>query len=157
MEEFQILKWYIQEAGYQRYEISNFAHAGKASIHNMAYRHREPYLGLWLSAASLLDNKRWTNTWDIKTYIQGVWRDEQEVQTLTESDILIEEFFLGLRTREGLADISKYAPVLIPNYEWLITNLKNEGLVHFDGKKLQLTDEGMNLYNSIITDLLEHI
>ena len=44
MEEFQILKSFIEDAGYQRYEISNFAHASKASIHNMAYRTMENYL-----------------------------------------------------------------------------------------------------------------
>lgn len=76
---------------------------------------------------------------------------------MNESDILIEEFFLGLRTREGLADISRYAPVLISNYELLITNYEKEGLVTLKDGKLQLTDEGMNLSNTIITDLLQKV
>lgn len=180
MEEFQILKKIIEDAWYQRYEISNFAHAGKASIHNMAYWKMENYIGFGVSASSFLmqsaecrmqksfpDSKSWTlhsafwirrtNTWDIKKYLKGERVDEKEVQTLNESDILIEEFFLGLRTREGLADISRYAPVLVSNYELLIMNLWKEGLVSFDGKKLQLTDKGMNVYNSIVTDLLEKL
>lgn len=180
MEEFQILKKIVEDAWYQRYEISNFAHAGKASIHNMAYWKMENYIGFGVSASSFLmqsaecrmqksfpDSKSWTlnsafwirrtNTWDIKKYLKGERVDEKEVQTLNESDILIEEFFLGLRTREGLADISRYAPVLVSNYELLIMNLWKEGLVSFDGKKLQLTDKGMNVYNSIVTDLLEKL
>lgn len=44
MEEFLILKKYIEDAGYKRYEISNFAAAGKASIHNMVYWNMEPYI-----------------------------------------------------------------------------------------------------------------
>lgn len=157
MEEFQLLKWYIQAAWYQRYEISNFAHAGKASIHNMAYRHREPYLGLWLSAASLIDATRWTNTWDIHTYILGKWRDDHQVQVLTASDILIEEFFLKLRTKEWITNLEKFKDILVVHYEWLLANLHNEGLVKFDGKKLHLTDKGMNVYNSIITNILKQI
>ncbi len=47
--------------------------------------------------------------------------------------------------------------MLVPNYEWLIMNFRKEGLVDFDGKKLQLTDEGMNLSNTIITDLLKDL
>ena len=93
----------------------------------------------------------------MKDYLEGKWIDEKEVQSLNESDILIEEFFLGLRTREGLADISRYKNILIANYELRITNLEKEGLVNFDGKKLQLTDEGMDVSNTIITDLLQKL
>lgn len=157
MEEFLTLKEYIEDAGLMRYEISNFAAAGKASIHNMVYRSMEPYIGLWLSAASFFGNKRWTNTLDIKQYIEWNRVDTQQVQSLNESDLLIEEFFLRLRTREGIADISKFNSVLIKDYELRITNLKKEGLVEFDGTKLRLTDEGMNVYNSIVTDLLERL
>jgi oxygen-independent coproporphyrinogen-3 oxidase len=46
MEEFQLLKGMIEEAGFQRYEISNFSVASKASIHNMVYWNMEPYIGL---------------------------------------------------------------------------------------------------------------
>ncbi|MFA6255689.1 MAG: DUF559 domain-containing protein [Candidatus Absconditabacterales bacterium] len=178
MEEFLIVKEMVEDAGFGRYEISNFAAAGKASIHNMVYWNMEYYLGLGLSAASFakvpLDKanevksseagrgneggfKRWTNTADIKQYLEGKWIDEQQTQSLNESDLLIEEFFLRLRTREGIADLSKFTSALVPNYEGLITNYTGAGLVEYDGVKLKLTDKGMNVYNSIITDLLQKI
>jgi len=157
MEEFLILKEMIEDAWFLRYEISNFAAAGKASIHNMVYRNMEPYLWLGLSASSFLGNKRWTNTWDIKIYLEWHRVDEKEVQILNASDILIEEFFLRLRTREGIADISKFTCVLIPDYESLITNYTKEGLVECNWTKLRLTDEGMNVYNGIVTDLLKNL
>ncbi len=179
MEEFLLLKGMIEDAWFMRYEISNFAAAGKASIHNMVYRNMENYLGLGLSAASFF-NQQWilhnpktfqhfnistfqpfgvrrTNTWDIKQYIEGNRIDEKEVHVLNASDILIEEFFLRLRTREGISDIKKFTSVLVANYEWLIKNYAWAGLVEYDGKKLRLTDEGMNVYNSIITDLLQKL
>jgi coproporphyrinogen III oxidase-like Fe-S oxidoreductase len=46
MEEFEILKEIILNAGFARYEISNFSKRGKASIHNIVYRNMEPYIGL---------------------------------------------------------------------------------------------------------------
>lgn len=46
MKEFTILKNIIMNAGYRRYEISNFAKSSKASIHNMVYWNMEPYIGI---------------------------------------------------------------------------------------------------------------
>ncbi|HMS91255.1 MAG TPA: radical SAM protein [Candidatus Absconditabacterales bacterium] len=177
MEEFLILKGMIEDAGFGRYEISNFAQASKASIHNMVYRSMEPYIGIGISAASFINGQglmtndkllqqfknpipsgiRWTNTSDIKKYIEGIRIDESTVQTMNESDLLIEEFFLRLRTREGIANFSKFIPLLVPNHQGLLDIYKKEGLVNFDGNKLQLTDLGMNVYNTMITDLLQKI
>ncbi|MFA7717916.1 MAG: hypothetical protein WC875_04330 [Candidatus Absconditabacterales bacterium] len=180
MEEFIILKDIILNAGFARYEISNFAKRGKASIHNMVYRNMENYIGLGLSASSFLMQNvecrmqkifpnskfgtlnskfgtRRTNTGDIKQYLEGHRVDEQQVQTLNESDLLIEEFFLRLRTNIGIGDISKFESVLVPNYEGLITNYKGAGLIVSDGTRLQLTDSGMNVYNTIIIDLLQQL
>ena len=157
MEEFLILKGMVEDAGFLRYEISNFAAASKASIHNMVYRNMEPYIGLWLSASSFLGNKRWTNTGNIKQYLGWHRIDEQEVQVLSESDLLIEEFFLRLRTREWIANLEKFNAVLVPNYESFLVIYMKEWLVDRDWTKLQLTDQGMNVYNSIITDLLQKI
>ncbi len=188
MEEFGILKKIIENAGFWRYEISNFAKAGKASIHNMVYWNMENYLWIGLSASSffhtqdsnnlsgirnqeskidipnkLIPNKpltsgiRRTNTWDIKQYLEWNRVNEKEVQILNESDLLIEEFFLRLRTREGITDISKFIPLLVSNYDSLIMSYKKEELVDFDGKRLQLTDAWMDVSNSIITDLLQKL
>lgn len=157
MEEFLILKGMVEDAGFLRYEISNFAHAGKASIHNMVYRTLEPYIGVWVSASSFFEKKRWTNTCNMKEYMEWKWRDESKVQTLNASDLLIEEFFLRLRTHEGIADLGKFTSALVPHYEWLLQQYTKEGLTFFDGTKLKLTEEGMNVSNSLITDLLQKL
>lgn len=157
MEEFLLLKNIIEEEGFIRYEISNFARAGKTSIHNMVYWNMEPYIGLWISASSFFWNKRRTNIWDIKQYIEWNRIAEKDVQILNESDLLIEEFFLRLRTREGIANFEKFIPLLVPTYKSLLKTYMKEWLIEFDETKLRLTDEWMNVYNSIITDLLQKI
>jgi len=176
MEEFLILKDMIEDEWFMRYEISNFASASKASIHNIVYWNMEPYLWLWVSASSFIPRHseaelkniypslpsgwqamRWTNTWDIKKYIEWNRIDKKEIQILNESDFLIEEFFLRLRTREGIADLGKFTPVLVPNYKLFLETYTKEWLVIFDWVRLKLTDSGMNVYNSIVTDLLEKL
>jgi coproporphyrinogen III oxidase-like Fe-S oxidoreductase len=145
----------------------------------MVYRNMENYLWLGVSASSFF-NQQWitnnpalferfnvstlqpsgfrrTNTANIKQYLEKKWIDEKEVHVLNTSDLLIEEFFLRLRTREGIADISKFIPLLVPTHQSLLAIYIKEWLVEFDGTRLQLTDEGMNVYNSIITDLLQKI
>ncbi len=176
LEEFLILKDIVLDAWYQRYEISNFAKASKTSIHNMVYWNMENYIGVWVSAASFfncrseveMDNiqgylgTEWktfrrTNTWDIKKYIKGEWIAKSMVETLNGSDILIEKFFLKLRTKAGIDNITPFISVLIPKYDGLLTTYKKAWLVYFDGTKLQLTDQGMNVSNTIITDLLQKL
>jgi coproporphyrinogen III oxidase-like Fe-S oxidoreductase len=64
---------------------------------------------------------------------------------------------LKLRTAEGISDIAKYSEVLVNNYESLLMDFQKAGLVSFDGTKLNLTDSGMDVSNSIITDLLTNL
>lgn len=180
MQEFTLLKDIITSAGYQRYEISNFCRRWSASIHNMVYWNMENYLWLGVAASSFIvchseqseeykkplipfDSLRetqwtlavrWTNTNNLEKYLQGERKDDSSLITLNEKDISIESFFLKLRTAEGIADVSKYKEILIPSYELLLTNYQDAWLVLFDWTSLKLTDSGMDVSNSIITDLL---
>lgn len=56
-EEFSLLKSILLDAGYRRYELSNFSLAGKSSIHNRTYWEMENYLGLGLNSSSFLDTR----------------------------------------------------------------------------------------------------
>lgn len=157
MKEFEILKKKITNFWYQRYEISNFCKRWCASVHNMVYWNMENYLWLWVSASSLVNNQRWTNTNSLETYLKWERKDDSSLITLNEKDILIESFFLKLRTAEGINDISKYREILVPNYEWLLTNYHDAWLVLYTWTSLKLTDSGMDVSNSIITDVLKNL
>ena len=155
MKEFELLKKKLMNFGYQRYEISNFCRRWCASIHNMVYRNMENYLWLWISASSLVNNQRWTNTNNLEKYLKGERKDDSSIISLNEKDILIESFFLKLRTAEGITDMLKYREILVDNYESLLMDFQKAGLVSFDWTKLNLTDSGMDVSNSIITDVLK--
>lgn len=110
-----------------------------------------------LRMTQLAHAMRRTNTNSLETYLKGERKDDSSVISLNEKDILIESFFLKLRTAEGISDISKYKDCLIVNYGLLIADFVKAGLVNFDWTKLSLTDSGMDVSNSIITDVLKNL
>ena len=182
-EEFDILKSIIQEWGYKRYEISNFAAVGKSSIHNRVYREMEDYLWLWLSASSFINAKspyfqavvenlkkvdsslqsewlngiRWTNTPYFPKYIWNEKLSKSAIQRMSESDYLIESFFLFLRTDRWIDDISKFESVLVKDYSEKIKLYEENWFLKLREKWFVLSDDGMDCYNWIITELLEEI
>lgn len=173
--EFAYLKDIILDAGYQRYESSNFCKPGVSSIHNRVYRTMKDYIWFWPSASSFMHTNgldsfdklgkisketkavRWTNTSNLVEYFKGNYIDPSKTAFMTEKDILIESFFLGLRTDTGVTDIPKYIPLLVTNYKELIETYKDEGLLYDVEDRLLLTDKWMDVSNTIITELLREI
>ena len=121
----------LKEAGYEHYEISNFAKPGFACRHNIGYWQRENYLGIGLGASSLMENIRYTNISDLYTYLEqtadiheGFWENEvveqenrgetRRIEKVPATNLhasaervqrkaQIEEFmFLGLRMIDGI-------------------------------------------------------
>ena len=179
-EEFDILKNVIQEWWYKRYEISNFSAVGKSSVHNRVYREMEDYLWLWLSASSFINGKssyfgvvkekllwdkdkdnlswiRWSNSSYFPKYIWGEKLAESEIKCLSQKDYLIESFFLWLRTDKWVNDISKFEPVLVKDYQEKIKLYEENWFLKLRENGFVLTDEGMDCYNGIITELLYEI
>jgi oxygen-independent coproporphyrinogen-3 oxidase len=102
---FELLMQWLNEAGYEHYEISNFAKPNFRSQHNSSYWYGKPYLGLGPSAHSFNGNSRqWNisnNALYIKSIEQGIVPFEQEHLTSTQQ--LNEYIMTSLRTIEGLS------------------------------------------------------
>ena len=181
-EEFDILKSIIEEWWYKRYEISNFAAVGKSSVHNRVYWEMEDYLWLWLSASSFINGRspyfgavveklkkldsllrsewhgiRWTNTPYFPKYIWNERLAESEITPLSEKDYLIESFFLWLRTDRWVSNIEKYELVLMEDWQEKIRLYEENWFLKIRENGFVLTDEWMDCYNGIITELLEDI
>ncbi|HEY4156161.1 MAG TPA: radical SAM family heme chaperone HemW [Puia sp.] len=97
------IQW-LEESGYEHYEISNFAKPGKRSRHNSAYWLSEKYLGLGPSAHSFNGKKRQWNIASNTRYIRSLAANELsfETETLRPVDQLNEYIMTSLRTLEGL-------------------------------------------------------
>ena len=138
----------LHEHGYERYEISNYAKDGYACRHNLGYWERREYKGFGLGSASLLENRRYTNTCELKQYLQGQIRGTEE--ELSEQDIREETFFLGLRKMEGI-DPGPYRA----HYEKLLEKLQMQQLLEEKNGRISLTEYGIDISNYVLAQFLE--
>ena len=95
----------LVDAGYEHYEVSNFARPGFASRHNQVYWNGAPYLGLGNGAHSFHGNRRWWNERDWDAYaaaVEGGRSGKAGAERLSAEQARLEAVWLGLRTARGL-------------------------------------------------------
>ncbi|MEO5681187.1 MAG: radical SAM family heme chaperone HemW [Chitinophagaceae bacterium] len=155
---FLLLMEWLQQAGYEHYEISNFAKPGYHSRHNSSYWGGQKYLGLGPSAHSFDGTGRRWNVANNALYIQSLAKDNLpfEEEKLTETQRLNEYIMTSLRTKEGL-DLQhaqknfgeKASRQIQQNSQKYITGEK----LLLNGSLLQLTREGKLFADGIAADL----
>jgi oxygen-independent coproporphyrinogen-3 oxidase len=103
-EQFELLVSTLALAGFEQYEISNFAKDQKYAKHNSAYWNFSPYLGVGPSAHSFNGQQRRWNVANNTKYYQDVGKKQDwfEVENLSESEKWNEYFLTGLRTKWGI-------------------------------------------------------
>jgi oxygen-independent coproporphyrinogen-3 oxidase len=142
----------LQEAGYEHYEISNYARPGFRSLHNSAYWKGEDYLGIGPSAFSTNGLERTQNVCDYRRYADLVLSGQPAVattETLSEETKRTERIALGLRTDQGIA-----ASALQDRHRNTATELVSLGLLRREGDRLRLTTRGKSLADEVAGELL---
>lgn len=142
----------LESAGFEHYEISNFAQPGKRSRHNQAYWRGADYLGLGPSASSTHRRVRWKNAADTTKYITLVEEERVpivESEELSDRDWLIERIALELRTVEGLP-MDRVMDSQQPELDLLCA----EGLVIREENTVKLTRTGKAVSDRIAEMLI---
>ena len=174
----------LREAGYEHYEISNFAKKGDdpdapspyRSGHNSLYWNMDEYIGLGLGASGFINGVRYKNTEDLGEYLRAL--DEgrlpvAEEHVNTAFDNISEAVFTGLRRSEGIryeeavraymeaADAEKEAVSAdgCRNFFWKVyaeaedeaLEYAERGLLIIDNDGLRLTEQGIDISNSIMS------
>ena len=146
----------LRKAGYEHYEISNFAKIGFRSRHNLHTWQCRDYLGLGVAAHSCMDGARFGNSRDIDAFLRG--EDITEfTESLTPADRESEYVMLALRLSDGIdeADFSArfghdfrhtYGDACIPYVE--------RGLMEWTNGRVFLTEAGFPVSNAILADLI---
>ena len=151
-------KRFLQDCGYERYEISNYAKPGRACRHNIGYWTGLPYLGLGLGASSYMDGCRFAVNSDMKQYLEekpGMFTD---VEKLTKKDMEEEFFYVGLRMTAGvsLPEFERRFGVSAKDvYPGLMEMLVEEKAAVFQGDRFVLTDYGLDVSNYIMAQFLQ--
>ena len=101
-EMYRETKRILARAGYERYEISNYAKKGYECRHNCGYWQRKDYAGFGIGAASLVENVRFRNGADLLAYLAAPLGCREDEQVLGRQEQMEEFMFLGLRMRSGV-------------------------------------------------------
>ncbi len=140
----------LGEAGYERYEVSNFARPGHRSRHNQVYWANESYVGLGPGASSSVHPFRWTNRPDVAGYIaaavagRGLRASAERLDPLAG---LLESLSVGLRRHEGLALVdldTRFSPawrelLAAANTDTGGASLRDSGLFATNSSRLALS------------------
>lgn len=146
-EQFEELTKALANAGYEHYEISNFAKPGQYARHNTAYWQRKPYLGVGPSAHSYNGVSRQYTVANNAQYISAIRRGEvpATVEMLSLSDQVNDYLLTGLRTKWGCS-LRELSILLSADFAKTQSNdlqaMYEAGWLMQDGDTLRLTEAG---------------
>ncbi len=149
----------LAAAGYEQYEISNFARLGERCAHNVAYWRNDPYIGVGPSAAGYLNGERYKNVADIGRYVAGIEERGEAVLTRERvSGVALagETIMMQLRQMEGL-NVGRFTrqtgidalSALAPE----LSRFSESGLLTVDRERIALTRAGFLVADGIISEL----
>ncbi|KST65905.1 radical SAM family heme chaperone HemW [Mastigocoleus testarum] len=152
----------LTDAGYEHYEISNYARSGHQCRHNRVYWENRPYYAFGMGAASYVEGKRFTRPRKTKEYYawveNGCVVDCQETPT---DEVLLETLMLGLRLAEGvsIASIKKqFGQNKVDKIDQILQPYVEKSWVEVVKGRLRLTDpEGFLFSNVILAKLFEKL
>jgi putative oxygen-independent coproporphyrinogen III oxidase len=150
----------LRGAGFEHYEISNWARPGFRSQHNAGYWRNDPYLGLGVGAASYLEGDRFTHTRDLALYCEAALAGTPipgESERLEGAAQLGEAIMLALRTAEGVdttAFRERYGFDVLERYRGVVDDLVAAGVLVADEAALRLTERGRFVANDVCAAFL---
>ena len=153
-EQFLLLMQWLEAAGYEHYEISNFAKPGFRSRHNSSYWSGEKYLGIGPSAHSFDGISRQWNVSNNNIYIDSISKGiiPFESETLTETQKLNEYIMTSLRTSEGL-DLASLPKETSFELQAASKKFIQNDLMIKEAAHLKLTKEGKLLADGIAAEM----
>ena len=178
---YYLTKELLAKAGYERYEISNYAKKGYECKHNIGYWKRKDYLGFGIGAASLYQEERYNNVRDIREYIDKLLNSdvsklssngkgcvvmaqqnilqviEENQQKLSVEEQMEEFMFLGLRMMEGVS-VKGFEEVFGKKYEEIYGNVSDklvaQELLEQSGDNVRLTERGIDISNYVMAEFM---
>jgi oxygen-independent coproporphyrinogen-3 oxidase len=155
---YAMAKEKLSAAGYQHYEISNFAKPGYRCRHNLIYWTGYEYRGFGLGAHSLTDGIRWHNETDLEAYISQAGKGARlDPEPLRERDLMSEFMFLGLRLIDGInceVFLDKFDKNIFEVYGEELNGLINQGLLVREQDRIRLTSKGLDMANRVFQEFI---
>lgn len=142
----------LERAGFEQYEISNYARPGARCLHNLACWQGQDYVGLGPAAASRVRTARWTNTPDLEAYVRAAESGDPPPCAREDLGPLLdraERLAFGLRMSNGVPSPNAVG------FEDVLESLASDGLLGFDGGNWVLTTRGQDMADHVARQVLE--
>lgn len=159
-EMYNLLCSKLVNAGYEHYEISNFALPHYYSRHNSSYWHGQPYLGIGAGAHSYNGKQRsWNNT-DLQVYIknmknfQPIIHNSELMEELSATDKYNELIMTRLRTARGI-NTDEIPEPFRQYFDNKIQNYLGNGVIEYKDNHYRLTRQALFISDAIISDLFK--
>lgn len=151
---------HLTSAGYNHYEISNFAKDGCECSHNQVYWKNKGYAGAGAGAFSFIDGRRTSNVRDVFQYMAGI-HENKNVQSFGEclqpEQFASETVIMSLRLRRGISNTDFYKRFgynLEEQFGTQINRLVKEGLISYEDERLKLTEKGLFIADTVMTEFV---
>jgi oxygen-independent coproporphyrinogen-3 oxidase len=159
---YQMAQQVLTGAGYEHYEISNYARSGHQCQHNRVYWENRPYYGFGMGAASYTAQKRYTRPRKTQEYYQ--WVESGciiDCQVTPPAELLLETLMLGLRLAEGVSTsklTKEFGEAKMAEIYQCLQPYLEKGWVKIGEERLQLSDpEGFLFSNVVLADLFQRL
>lgn len=157
---FEMLIDSMERQNKKQYEISNFAMPGFESLHNLIYWENENYAGVGAGAHGYVMDRRYSNIGPLAKYMAKTSARERPLQqfhTVTETERMEEEMFLGLRKLDGVSVTAferKFGKSMNEIYGSKLDKLMDNGLLERQGDSVKLTRRGIFRGNDVFQQFL---
>ncbi|MBD2676467.1 MULTISPECIES: radical SAM family heme chaperone HemW [Nostoc] len=155
---YEMAQQVLTDAGYEHYEISNYAQPGHQCRHNRVYWENRPYYGFGMGAASYIEGKRFTRPRKTKEYYQWVQAGAViDCEVTPPKEVLLETLMLGLRLAEGV-NLAVFGQQKVEEICRYLRSYFDKGWVEIVGERLRLTDpQGFLFSNVVLAELFEKL
>lgn len=146
----------LEQNGYQRYEISNYAKPGKECRHNLVYWELGEYFGLGLGASSYVKEQRYKNSESFKEYEKQP-SQKIELEEVGKKQKMEEFMFLGLRKIKGISKKEFFHLFQVPIeeiYGEIIKKYEKTGFLLCGEDRIYFSEKGLDVSNQILSEFL---
>ncbi|MVO99477.1 radical SAM family heme chaperone HemW [Paenibacillus lutrae] len=159
LEMYLLIMRRLKQAGYEMYEISNFAKPGYESRHNRTYWRNEPYYGLGAGAHGYAGGFRHVNIKGVQPYINKTKEAMPHLERfeVTREEAMEDFMMVGLRLLEGVRDEdfrAQFGISIEEKFGPIVTSLTSKGLLEIAGDRLRLTERGILFGNDVFAAFL---
>ena len=151
---------FLNDKGYELYEISNFSKNGKRSKHNTKYWLLEDYMGIGAGAHSFYENKRFSKIRGVKEYINEISKGKDaiaNIENITETEKMSEFMFLGLRMADGVSE-EKFKEMFLKDifdvYRAPLEKYLKMGVLKREKGRIFIKPQFLYVSNNILSDFI---